>query len=90
MYLQNPAMVSDLEDLVRWRLLQQHVLRQMEEVRNAVAWLVEQELLSLQQSRGVVDLYALNSERREDAERFSASGVLENEAPVGTARERNR
>src|SRR5437867_1285480 len=82
LYLQNPNMVSDVEDIVRWRLLQQDVLRQMEEVRQAVGWLVEKGFLSLQQSEGMAELYVLNRERREDAERLSASGILERKGPV--------
>jgi hypothetical protein len=81
LYLKNPTMISDVEDLVRWRLLQQRVLRQMEDVRRAVVWLVEEGLLSSQPSRGVAELYMLNGDRRKEAERFAASGIVGKQRP---------
>jgi len=83
LYLSNPSMVSDVEDLVRWRLLQQRVLLQMEDIRQALVWLVAKGLLSSQPSRGVAELYMLNNDRRQDAERFAASGTLGERTPTG-------
>ena len=67
--LTNPQAAGDLEDFVRWRLIEARVHYQVMETRKALDWLVARGLLS-QELAGPSAIFSLNPERRAEAERF--------------------
>jgi hypothetical protein len=74
--VENPNAAGDLEDFVRWRLMDQRVRHQLAEARKAIDWLVARGLLS-RSPAGATSIFALNPDRRREAEHFAAGGEAE-------------
>ena len=69
--MRNPDAVADVEDIARWRLLEQWVHRNLEATQPAIDWLVDAGWLIATSSPGVRPLFRLNAERRDEAGRFA-------------------
>lgn len=69
-FVRNPRAADSLEGVVRWRLLEIVVRRQMEQAKAAVAWLVERGYLVENGTPASGPLYRLNEEKHADAERL--------------------
>jgi hypothetical protein len=70
-FVRHPDAVADLEDIVRWRLLEQWVQRNVEETRPALDWLVSAGWLTVRATTGLQPLFMLNPDRRREAERIA-------------------
>jgi hypothetical protein len=68
-FLRNPRAADDLEGVVRWRLLDEKIHRSVAEARAALEWLVSSGLL-VEEQAGTSAMYRLNTDSREQAERF--------------------
>jgi len=77
-FMQHPQASDDLEGIARWRLLQQRVHRQVEEVQSALALLVNLKLLNEQDTPTAGRRYSLNpakvSESREFIDQSNGNG----------------
>ncbi len=71
-FVRNPQAVDDLEDVARWRLLQERISRDIEEVQRALRWLVSQGFVSEESRVGSAPLFRLNQAQAARAERFVA------------------
>ena len=70
-FMQHPQASDDLEGIARWRLLQQHVTRQVEEVRLALELLVQMDLLHQHVNPAIGKRYSLNPERVDESRKFA-------------------
>jgi hypothetical protein len=77
-FVTHPGAIADLEDIVRWRLLEQWVERNLDEARPALDWLVSVGWLTVTSSPGSRPFFMLNPDRRDEAERFA----LDDEPPT--------
>ena len=73
-FMQHPQASDDLEGIARWRLLQQHVCRQVEQVQRALELLVQLELLRRYDTPASGKRYSLNPEKLNESERFAKNG----------------
>src|SRR5262245_37404931 len=71
--LRNPEAVDDLRGIVRWRLLDQIIMREMENASKALEWLVEQDYLVRTDSPAAGELYQLNRPKETEARAFLVS-----------------
>ena len=69
-FLRHPQAADSLEGVVRWRLPQERVRRGMEEIEEALGWLVSKQFLSQVSAAGTPPIYRLNEEKRAAAERL--------------------
>ncbi len=73
-FMQHPQASDDLEGIARWRLLQQHVTRQVEEVHRALELLVRLDLLQHYEIPACGTRYCLNPQKLSESERFAQNG----------------
>ena len=59
-FLRNPQCIDSLEGLARWRLREERIRRDVEDVREALEWLVERGILQKVHSQLTQPLYRLN------------------------------
>jgi hypothetical protein len=69
-FLRNPAAVDSFEGVVRWRLLDEAVYHAVDEVGEALEWLVREGYLQVSVTKGTGQIFSLNAQKRPDAERF--------------------
>ncbi len=69
-FLRNPQAADDLEGIVRWRLLDERVHRNLTQVSVALKWLISKGLLIEERAGTAGPVYRLNAERRVEGERF--------------------
>ncbi len=70
-FMQHPQASDDLEGIARWRLLQERVIRQVEEVRNALELLVQMDLLHQHVNPVAGKRYSLNPDRVLESQKFA-------------------
>lgn len=73
-FLSNPAAVDNFTEIVRWRLMQERVRRNVEDAKSALDWLTAQGYLSEEARLGTESLFHLNPARVEDAVFFVEDG----------------
>jgi len=73
-FLRNPQAADSLEGVARWRLLEGTIQRGVEEISQALGWLVAQGFLTEEPVTGSGPLFSLNHERTPEAERFATKG----------------
>jgi hypothetical protein len=66
-FLRHPAAADTLEGVARWRLLEEVIYRRVEEIREAVGWLVVRGLLLRDAAPGAGPLFRLNAQRTTEA-----------------------
>ncbi len=71
-FVEHPQASDDLEGIARWRLLQQHVTWQVEQVRRALELLVQLDLLCQQETAVAGRRYSLNRAKVAESETFFA------------------
>ena len=69
-FLRNPQAADDLEGVVRFRLLDEQIHRNVAQARIALEWLVEKGLLVHEQAGTSNVIYRLNPKSREEVEQF--------------------
>jgi hypothetical protein len=69
-FLRNPRAADSLEGVARWRLLEGTVERCVEEVNQALGWLVDEGFLLEESPKGSAPIFCLNKERAAEAARF--------------------
>jgi len=67
-FLRNPDAVDTLENIARWRLLEEAIHRTITETEGALNWLVEEGYLIEIEESTSRRLYRLNPEKLADAE----------------------
>lgn len=71
-FMQHPQASDDLEGIARWRLLQQRVFHQVEEVSHALELLVKMDLLQQHVTPALGKRYSLNPARITESREFAA------------------
>ncbi len=71
-FLRNPQAGDDLEGVARWRLLHEQIFRGVEEVQEALRWLLSQEFLLEEYQGRSVSLFRLNWAEAARAEQLVA------------------
>lgn len=75
-FLRNPEAADSLEGIARWRLLDETIHRNLEEIAQALEWLVAQGFLLELRTAASGRVFRLKEEKRADAEGFlSAAGL---------------
>jgi len=69
-FVRNPNAADTLEGITRWRLLEEHLHRSLQETESALAWLVAQGFLDEVKTTGAPPLFRLRPERRADVLSF--------------------
>ncbi|HKC13050.1 MAG TPA: hypothetical protein VKI41_13535 [Vicinamibacteria bacterium] len=69
-FVRNPRAADSVEGVARWRLLDQTVLRAVDETQQALEWLVQEGFLCRATSAGAGTIFTLNAERQAQAVRF--------------------
>jgi hypothetical protein len=69
-FLRNPRSADTLEGVARWRLLEEKIFSTVEDTREAIEWLVEQQYLSRISTPGKEPLYGIREQSEERAQRF--------------------
>jgi len=69
-FVRNPRAADSVEGVARWRLLDQTVLRTVDETHEALEWLVQEGFLCQATSAGAGTIFTLNAERQAQAVRF--------------------
>jgi len=69
-FLRHPLAADTLEGVARWRLLEESVYRCVEEIREALGWLVARGFLLQDRGASLRPLFRLNRERAPDAARI--------------------
>lgn len=70
-FMQHPQASDDLEGIARWRLLQERVVRQVEEVRKALELLVQMDLLHQDVTPTLGKRYSLNPAKVTESRNFA-------------------
>ena len=78
-FLRNPEAVDSLEGVARWRLLDERVHRDVEEISEALGWLVAHEYLTEQTPRGSSPIFCLRRDVAGKAHQFLRAG----DSPAG-------
>jgi len=73
-FLRNPQAADNLEGVARWRLLEGTSQRNVEEINQALGWLVEQGFLVEEPVTGSGAIFFLNREKATDATRLLTKG----------------
>jgi len=89
-FLQNPSATDSLEGIARWRVQQETISHIVEQVDQALAWLVDHRLLVREERVGVAPMFRLDPARTSEAERLlrdidrnsGAAGPGGSDAPV--------
>lgn len=71
-FLRNPQAADSLEGIARWRLLEEHIHRSLQQTDAALTWLVSRGYLQEMQPGSGIRLYRLDSKRQADAVQFLA------------------
>ena len=66
-FVRNPAAADSLEGIARWRVQQEIVPALVEQVSQALAWLVEERLLLREDRLGGPPMFRLDPERAREA-----------------------
>ena len=66
-FLRCPGAADTIEGLVRWRLLEETIHRSVEEVNQALSWLVDEGFLLQESAVGSDPIFRLNAEREIEA-----------------------
>lgn len=66
-FVHNPQAVDNLEGIVRWRLMEETILKRVEEINQAVGWLVAHGFLLQESAAGLAPVFRLNQVRVVDA-----------------------
>jgi hypothetical protein len=82
-FLRNPEAADNLIGIARWRLLEEAVHRTVAATEGALRWLLAQGYLLEIPVQGTENIFQLNPEKREEAERF----LKDTEGPATTSRE---
>jgi hypothetical protein len=85
-FLRNPRSADTLEGVVRWRLLEEKIFSTVEDTRESIEWLVDQQYLSRISMPGKEPLYRINEQDEERAAKFlrsSHSGGAEHPGKEG-------
>jgi hypothetical protein len=69
-FVRNPQAADSLEGIVRWRLLEIVVRRQIERAKAAVEWLVERGYLIDEGTASSGSIYRLNHRKKAEAQRL--------------------
>ena len=69
-FLQNPSAADSLEGIARWRVQQETVPQIVEQVEQALAWLVKERLLVREDRIGGAPTFRLDTARAEEAKRL--------------------
>jgi hypothetical protein len=73
-FLRNPRATDSLEGVARWRVHEETIHQTVEEVSQALGWLVEHGFLMREAAEGTPPLFRLNVGRSTEAERLLADG----------------
>ena len=76
-YLRNPQAADSLEGLARWRLLDERIYSNLDQVARAVSWLVSQELLLKEPTSPSTSVFRLNESERIKSESFVQQAISE-------------
>lgn len=71
-FLRNPEAADSLEGVARWRLPQELMRQQVEEIHDALCWLSAKGFLLVRPVRGSYPLFSLHRERTTEAKKFIA------------------
>jgi hypothetical protein len=71
-FLLNPEAADSFEGIARWRLMEHFVRRSVTETKGGLMWLIERGYLQQEDVPGGNPVFLLNSQMREDAQRFVA------------------
>jgi len=71
-FLRNPQATDSLEGIARWRLLEERVHRNVEEINEALGWLVAEGYLLRELVRDSDTIFRLNVGKAAQAERLLA------------------
>lgn len=71
-FLRNPQASDSLEGVARWRLMEEKIHRDVEEVDQALAWLVAEGFLVRESVRGSETIFRLNPRKATEAQRLLA------------------
>lgn len=74
-FLHNPQSADSLEGVARWRLLEETIHHTLTETKSALERLVAEGYLHVVSVPGADQIYALNPNKREAAERFLGVGA---------------
>lgn len=66
-FLRNPQAADSLEGVARWRLVDEAIYRSVDEINQALGWLVDEGLLLRESVTGLGPIFRLNVEREPDA-----------------------
>ena len=77
-FLRNPQAADNLEGVAHWRLLDQAVHRTLTETKASLDWLVSQGYLREIVMPSLAPIYALNPQKRDEAEEFLNSATKGN------------
>jgi hypothetical protein len=69
-FLQNPTAADSVEGIARWRLLEQRARDAVQETNEALALLVEREIIQEIRVTGAPPLFRLNPDKSDDARRL--------------------
>ncbi len=69
-FLHNPQAIDSLEGIARWRLREQTIDRSVDEVNEALSWLVERGFLLQESTRSASSVFYLNLEKVAEANRL--------------------
>lgn len=76
-FVEHPQASDDLEGIARWRLLQQHITWQVEQVRRALELLVHLDLLCQQETAASGRRYSLNGAKVAESKIFFAQQITQ-------------
>jgi hypothetical protein len=69
-FLRHPEAADTLEGVARWRLMQERIQQSVEEVAQALEWLVVEGLLLVESAQGADPVFRLSREKASEAEKF--------------------
>jgi len=69
-FVRNPEAADTLEGVARWRLMEERVHRNVEEVNQVLGWLVAEGFLLREFAKGADPIFSLNRARAAEAKGF--------------------
>jgi hypothetical protein len=69
-FLRRPHAADTLEGIARWRLLDERIHRRVDEIDQALAWLVEEGFLFQESAPGSQPIFSLNDAKAAEADDF--------------------
>jgi hypothetical protein len=82
-FLRNPQAADDMEGVVRFRLLNEAIHRNVKEARVTLDWLVAKNLLLEEKREASSTMYRLNPDGIEEIEKFVKQREVERRAETG-------